>query len=121
MRFRCKDGLGNRMPFCLTADKVPVFYSLSNDYHLLNRDSEAEFRRRIETLHWIKPMIEETIFRGVKKRDVEGINGKRRIYYHGKLMFAVVLNRDKAGFFELSTAYSITQSYMRKKMEEMFG
>lgn len=115
--FTPKDENGKVGPFCMTSDLKAVRYQRSNDYHFLDRENGDGLKLRLERLHWVKPVIEQNVIGENLMHD----NGKKRIYYMPQVKYVVILNYDKSGQLWLNSAYKVTERYMRKKMEALFG
>ena len=130
--FSLHDQFHKPLPMCKTKDGIEVFFR-GTTYHILRCNKGKELRNieisRIETLHWIIPVIEERANRLVLLREGTGKelggefreNLRYRIYWVPKLMYMVLTYYDKrCKSLILLTAYPVTKPKTRWMLRKLF-
>ena len=119
--FAKKDVAGRSIPFCKTKDGKNVDFKRGNAGHVLTKKNDLTgFResdlQRIRRLVWIKPILEGKVEQKVYWIEEE----KQRVYYLLSKNYKIILDIKADGSLRLSTAYTVTDSWGRKKIKRQF-
>jgi hypothetical protein len=118
-RFFVKRENGQRVGFCKLTDGRSVNYSTSNNYHFLDKENCGKsMLMRIQRIHWIIPILQETADENILKDDKVG---DRIYYYLPQLKYLIMISYEKDYSLWLNTAYRVTDRDIRLKLNILLG